>query len=138
MALSSDLFCQVKKYDALIGEYTADSFSYKNISNHVLGQHGIELIVERKESHLFPGVLGIICIGTQIIFTFLNITNDHYEEILDDAVDRKHKASIMYTRPYDFMDEADRNELLEPFFWLGCIQTDRYSVYGPSQVFTVK
>lgn len=42
-----------------------------------------------------------------------------------EAVDTN-KATISYTRPFDFMDAYDRHEILELFFWFGFVQSNAY------------
>ncbi|KAK3108519.1 hypothetical protein FSP39_009725 [Pinctada imbricata] len=72
---------QVKSYKAFKGEYHSDSFTYDNIQPDVLGQHGIELLLEAKEGYFSPYVVGILCIGTKVIFTSMYIELDAYNEI---------------------------------------------------------
>lgn len=118
---------EVKQYNAFRGSYSAETFTYKNVSQDVLGQHGIELLMERSSSFFRPNVVGFLCIGTKVIFTYLDIDQDHYEMILEkgEAVDTN-KATISYTRPFDFMDAYDRHEILELFFWFGFVQSNAY------------
>lgn len=42
-------------------------FIYQDVPENVLGQHGIELLLERKTSFFESGAAGIICIGTKVI-----------------------------------------------------------------------
>ncbi|KAK3092985.1 hypothetical protein FSP39_009663 [Pinctada imbricata] len=111
--------------------YTAESFTFQNLSPEALGHHGIELVMERKDSYFFPGVVGIICSGTKVIFTYLELTQAHYEKIQmkGEKDGMSLKSHISYTRPYDFMDVQDRKELLQPLTWLGYLQSAGYSVY---------
>lgn len=72
------LVYQVKKEDAFLtrnkkGGKPKDKkkktpLIYEDIPERVLGQHGIELLQERKRSFFQSGTLGIICIGTKVIF----------------------------------------------------------------------
>lgn len=103
-----------------------ETFNFENLSKKVLGQHGIELLMERECSFFFPsGVVGLLCIGTKVIFTFLQISQAHYQLIRDKGkVDKTSKAMISYTRPYDYMDATDRAEILESFFWFGYVQSN--------------
>lgn len=39
-------------------------------------------------------------------------------------MDKTSKATISYTRPYDYMDARDRTEILEAFFWFGQVQSN--------------
>ena len=59
---------QVEQYDAFRDDYIkAESFTYESVSKRVLGQHGIELLMERECSFFFPtGVVGMLCIGTKV------------------------------------------------------------------------
>lgn len=34
-------------------------------------------------------------------------------------VDGRESGTIYYTKPYDYMNESDRSEILEFLFWLG-------------------
>lgn len=61
----------------------------------------------------------------QIIFTYLDINQEHYEELLEKSkeINGTNKARISYTRPFDYMDIRDRHEILELFFWFGFVQS---------------
>lgn len=118
---------EVKQYDAFKGDYVkGENFSSENLSPNVLAQHGIQLLMERECSFFFPaGIVGILCIGTKVIFTFLQISQSHYHLIRGKGkVDKTSKATISYTRPYDYMDARDRTEILEAFFWFGQVQSN--------------
>lgn len=118
---------EVKQYDAFKGDYVkGENFSSESLSPNVLAQHGIQLLMERECSFFFPaGIVGILCIGTKVIFTFLQISQSHYHLIRGKGkVDKTSKATISYTRPYDYMDARDRTEILEAFFWFGQVQSN--------------
>ncbi|XP_062598319.1 uncharacterized protein LOC134259737 [Saccostrea cucullata] len=118
---------EVKMYDALKGNFNSETFTFRNVGEEVLGQHGIELLMERKGSFFFPYVVGILCIGTLVILTYLRIDEDHFHQIEEKGkVNKTSKATISYTRPFDFMDTSDRQEILESFFWLGYVQSNAY------------
>ncbi|XP_062610362.1 uncharacterized protein LOC134272136 [Saccostrea cucullata] len=120
------LVTEVQQYDAFTGDLSkSDTFTVEHISKAVLGQHGIELLMERESSFFFPaGVVGLLCIGTKVIFTFLQISQGHYQMIREKGtVDKTNKATISYTRPYDYMEANDRAEILEVLFWFGYIQS---------------
>ncbi|KAK3099034.1 hypothetical protein FSP39_025452 [Pinctada imbricata] len=118
---------KVKQYDAIRGEYNPDTFTYHNVSRKVLGQHGIELLLEARDSYFFPYVVGVLCIGTKIIFTSMYIEMDIYNEIVEEGtVQPPNKVNISYTRPYDYMDYSDRQALMEPMFWFGFVQSNAY------------
>ncbi|KAK3106636.1 hypothetical protein FSP39_024166 [Pinctada imbricata] len=95
----------------------------------VMGNPDIRYMMPRKEE-----IGEKLFIVTEIIFTFLTVTNDQFDDILIGVGNKTQTSSIIYTRPYDYMDEADRNELMEPLFWLGYIQSVGYSIYGSAQV----
>lgn len=57
---------QVKQCNAFKGSYNAETFTYKNVSEEALGQHGVQLLMERDSSFLRPNVVGILCIGTKV------------------------------------------------------------------------
>lgn len=116
---------EVKQCNAFKGSYNAETFTYKNVSEEALGQHGVQLLMERDSSFFRPNVVGILCIGTKIIFTYLDINQEHYEELLEKSkeINGKNKARISYTRPFDYMDLCDRHEILELFFWFGFVQS---------------
>ncbi|XP_011426920.3 uncharacterized protein [Magallana gigas] len=116
---------EVKQCNAFKGSYYAETFTYKNVSEEALGQHGVQLLMERDSSFFRPNVVGILCIGTKIIFTYLDINQEHYEELLEKSkeINGTNKARISYTRPFDYMDIRDRHEILELFFWFGFVQS---------------
>ncbi|KAK3084409.1 hypothetical protein FSP39_013085 [Pinctada imbricata] len=119
---------KVKKYDAFQGDFDAESFCADNVVDDVLGQHGMELIVEAYDSALAPCVLGIICIGTKIIFTYLDISKHHLSKMEKSGSD-KLRSIISYTRPFDYMDVNDRRDILETLFWLGYVQSGSYRTF---------
>ncbi|XP_062577252.1 uncharacterized protein LOC134239114 [Saccostrea cucullata] len=69
-------------------------FDIHELSPSILGQHGGELMAERQSSFFTPGVLGLICLKSKIIFTFLEINGDHYKCIKKglDCIHILHKA----------------------------------------------
>ncbi|XP_078312165.1 uncharacterized protein LOC111133673 isoform X1 [Crassostrea virginica] len=63
---------------------------------------------------------------TEIIFTYLEISPDHVALIQECGgvecklkLNKRPSGRIYYTRPYDYLKEEDRNEILEFMFWLG-------------------
>lgn len=75
---------------------------------------------------MFCFCLILHCVNfNQIIFTYLDINQEHYEELLEKSkeINGKNKARISYTRPFDYMDIRDRHEILELFFWFGFVQS---------------
>lgn len=62
----------------------------------------------------------------QIIFTYLEISPKHLALIEEKGeidcrleINGKRSGIIHYTKPYDFMEEKDRCEILEFLFWIG-------------------
>ena len=43
-----------------------ETFSVNHLCTGVLGQHGADLLIERKNSYFKPAVSGIICIGSEV------------------------------------------------------------------------
>ncbi|XP_061186889.1 uncharacterized protein LOC133195017 [Saccostrea echinata] len=118
---------EVKPYNAFTGEYNEETFTFKHIGKNVLGRHGIKLIMEAIESFFFPYVVGLLCIGTKIIFTYLYIEREDYYSLRESGyIQKPNKASISYTRPFDFMDSGDRQSILDSFFWFGFVQSHGY------------
>lgn len=95
-----------------------------HVPDNVLGQHGVELLMDKKRSFFDSGVAGFICLGTKVIFTFLEITDDQYEDITNNGEDCSNKdLKIYYTKHFDFMKTADRNEMMEPLLKLAfCVE----------------
>ncbi|XP_078328251.1 uncharacterized protein LOC144623660 [Crassostrea virginica] len=96
------------------------------VGNKVLGQHAGELLLEVGNSAFRNVALGIICMRTMIIFTYLEISPKHLALIEEKGdvdcrlqINGKRSGTIYYTRPYDYMVEKDRCEILEFLFWLG-------------------
>lgn len=90
----------------------------------LLGQHGIELLLQKNTSIFKSGVAGIVCVGTKVIFTFLKIEQDHFSQIVSDGTaDEAHRAIIFNTKPFDFMKNTDRKELMEILLKLAVVQS---------------
>ncbi|XP_061194580.1 uncharacterized protein LOC133202723 [Saccostrea echinata] len=102
---------------------SAADFDIHELSPSILGQHGGELLAERHSSFFTPGVLGMICLKSTIIFTFLEISEDHYRCVKKGLDCREKVASICYTKPYDYWDPKDRDEIYSTLFWLGHLQS---------------
>ncbi|XP_061181239.1 uncharacterized protein LOC133189861 [Saccostrea echinata] len=100
-----------------------DAFDIHMLSTHILGQHGGELLAERHYSFFTPGVLGVICLKTKLIITFMEMTEDHYKCIEKGLSCDEKRASISYTKPYDYWNAKDREEIYETLFWLGHLQS---------------
>ncbi|XP_048740823.1 uncharacterized protein LOC125654794 isoform X3 [Ostrea edulis] len=99
-----------------------ETFDIHKLTTQTLGLHGGELLAERKFSIFKPGVLGIICLRTKLIFTFMEMTEDHYNCIERGRSCDEHHAKIIYTKPYDYLNEEEREEMYSLLFWLGYLQ----------------
>ncbi|KAK3086431.1 hypothetical protein FSP39_018365 [Pinctada imbricata] len=78
--------------------------------------------MEIQDSFFKPAIVGILCIGTQLVFTYLTVDIHHLHKIQTTGEVSGHKSHIFYTKPYDFMVEADRREIFEHMFWFGFLQ----------------
>ena len=58
----------MKEYNTFRGSFDHENFTHENLSQAVRGQHGIELLLEVNTSFFDPGIVGIICVGTQVTF----------------------------------------------------------------------
>nr|XP_022291942.1 uncharacterized protein LOC111103173 [Crassostrea virginica] len=63
----------------------------------------------------------ILVMLTEIIFTFLN--EDHYKSIEKGLPCDKKRASISYTKPFDYWNPEDREAIYSSLFWLGHLQS---------------
>jgi hypothetical protein len=60
----------------------------------------------------------------QVILSYVNISQEHYQRIKEKGkVDSNTKATISYTRPYDFLNVDDRLDIMEALFWFGIVQS---------------
>lgn len=62
-------------------------------------------------------------IFSQVIVTYLDITLTQAIKLEKHRLESE-KATIHYSRPYDFMDVRDREHILELFFMFGFMQSD--------------
>ncbi|XP_078313574.1 uncharacterized protein LOC111128787 isoform X2 [Crassostrea virginica] len=74
-------------------------------------------------------VIGVV----EIVFTLLEVSKDHLRRIVEDGEveqrkqmkrkvgedDAKNSGIILYTKPYDYLKEEDREEVIEFLVWLG-------------------
>ncbi|XP_071148965.1 uncharacterized protein [Mytilus edulis] len=92
----------------------------QHLDKALQGQHGGELLVH------FPlsennGVLGIIVQKTHITFSYFQCNKIQFEEVK--SRDRHiNKPVIYYSRPYNYLKAADREEIIRPLLTLGFIQ----------------
>lgn len=98
----------------------------KKLPPTVLGQHGVELLMENDNSIFESGVAGLICIGTKVIFTFLDITDDHINDIIEHGktASTRRRATIFYTNHFDFMKVDDRNIMLKLLLKFAAVQSE--------------
>lgn len=59
----------------------------------------------------------------QLIFTYLELSEDHIDLIQKGKSFDEKSASIHYTRPFDYWNPEDRKEICSTLFWLGHVQT---------------
>ncbi|KAK3108609.1 hypothetical protein FSP39_011827 [Pinctada imbricata] len=106
----------------------SEAFNVHNIlPNELLGQHGAELLIETKKSCFRPKVCGMICVGSKVIFTHLDMTSEHLKAIKGkEEWNDSFRCIIAYSRPYNFMNACDRREMLEMLFWLGYLQSPEF------------
>nr|XP_034304642.1 uncharacterized protein LOC105321034 isoform X2 [Crassostrea gigas] len=88
------------------------------LDSYVLGQVGSELIAETQSSALYPNSLGIVFMETTFIFIYLKMPKEHHKA----GSPLKSRGNIHYTRPFEMLKAADRAEVSEFLYWLGCIQ----------------
>ncbi|KAK3105407.1 hypothetical protein FSP39_024512 [Pinctada imbricata] len=100
----------------------AENFIHTHIDSRVLGQHGIQLLLELRDSVFSPRIIGVMCIGTQLVFTSLRVGVEHLQEIEVNNGISSHQSTIIYTQPYDFLLDADRRKIYEALFWFGVVQ----------------
>ena len=63
------------------------------------------------------------CFHFQMIFTYLEVTQAHFQTIIQNGEVPTTEAVIFHTRPYDYMNAADRKEIYEHMFWFGFLQS---------------
>lgn len=98
------------------------------ISTHIpeslLGQHGMELLLEKPDSSFAKGVAGIVCTGTKVVFTFLEIDDDEYRKLKQYGTPtQRGRGKIYYTKHFDFMKTEDRNEIVIPLLKFAFLQS---------------
>ncbi|XP_062614465.1 uncharacterized protein LOC134276201 [Saccostrea cucullata] len=101
--------------------FDSEFFSIENLPVDTLGQHAGELLLEYEYSIFEEAVFGILCFRTKVIFTFLKMRDEHFQKILHhkDQSDLGIRSVIYYTKPYDYLIEDQRENILEVLFWLG-------------------
>ncbi|XP_071144631.1 uncharacterized protein [Mytilus edulis] len=121
---------------------SAHDFKIEDLNPYdIIEQHGANLLLEIQDSCFEKTgdeedgrslVFGAICVGTQVIFTALEMNKSHTHAIKqleredlnkvigDDNV--VETSSISYTRPYNILKAADRSEMYEPLLRLACYQ----------------
>ncbi|XP_062616354.1 uncharacterized protein LOC134278049 [Saccostrea cucullata] len=120
------------------GESSSDSdqisgkFILNILSSNVLGQHGGELLSELRSSAFAPAmVVGCICKGTEIIFTFMEMMQNHLNKIVYDGKCEGESSIIRYTNPLNYLLVEERNKCLDLLLLLGFIQTCWYEALYP-------
>lgn len=107
------------------GEVYSTSSIYDDVDSETLGRHGGELLLHLcnydknliRKRRVLPGM---IVIGTEVIFTVLEIDAKHLSQVFStDNVDSKSK--IFYSKPMDFLKKKDRDVLMEAIIRLNNI-----------------
>ncbi|XP_063407245.1 uncharacterized protein LOC134699008 [Mytilus trossulus] len=101
----------------------------KHLKKQVLGQIGSQLLSECWHSVFVPKSLGIVCMGTEIIFLYMDTEFNHYEALMANNITDSHRSTIYYTKSFDIMKMESRNELVDFLFWLGCLQIQDFNEY---------
>ncbi|VDI04785.1 Hypothetical predicted protein, partial [Mytilus galloprovincialis] len=97
------------------------------LSDKVLTQMVADLLFESEFSIFYPGVIGMLCIGTKLIFLYCEIPGTKLLAIKKNGkLEETEKANIQFTRAFDYLVADDRNEILDYLFWLGYIQSSGY------------
>ncbi|XP_076115541.1 uncharacterized protein LOC143083190 [Mytilus galloprovincialis] len=97
------------------------------LSDKVLTQMVADLLFESEFSIFYPGVIGMLCIGTKLIFLYCEIPGHKLLAIKKNGkLEETEKAYIQFTRAFDYLVADDRNEILDYLFWLGYIQSSGY------------
>ncbi|VDI25334.1 Hypothetical predicted protein [Mytilus galloprovincialis] len=103
---------------------------FEKVHGNILGRHGSELLINE---HSYGSILskgrilkylpGIICIGTEVIFTLLKITSSHLSQLKTKSKTfrQQTEATIYYSEPKDFLWKVDRDNLIEAFIRLNNI-----------------
>ncbi|XP_061190304.1 uncharacterized protein LOC133198191 [Saccostrea echinata] len=114
-------------------DQTSGNYIHRILSINVLGQHGGELLSELRSSAFAPTmVVGCICMGTEIIFTYMEMMQTHLNKIVYDGKCDGETSLIRYTKPLNYLIEEDRNKCLDLLFLLGFIQTSGYEDLYPN------
>ncbi|XP_061172019.1 uncharacterized protein LOC133181549 [Saccostrea echinata] len=114
-------------------DQTFGNYIHRILSINVLGQHGGELLSELRSSAFAPTmVVGCICKGTEIIFTYMEMTQNHLNKIVYDGKCEGESSLIRYTKPLNYLMEEDRNKCLDLLFLLGFMQTSGYEDLYPN------
>ncbi|XP_076085641.1 uncharacterized protein LOC143056443 [Mytilus galloprovincialis] len=105
-----------------------------SLSEDLLNKVAKELLLERRNSCFCPGVIGILCCGTKIIFLYCEVTPNHYKAAMEKSEDLGdwYHSIIHFTKAYDYMSAEDRNEIIPYLFWLGYVQSSKYKIFDIS------
>ncbi|XP_052087053.1 uncharacterized protein LOC127724194 [Mytilus californianus] len=126
------MLAEVKKDALKLADDDDDSktpWIEKHLKKQVLGQIGSQLLLECWHSVFVPKSLGIVCMGTEIIFLYMDTDFNHYEALMANNITDSHRSTIHYTKSFDIMKMEDRNELVDFLFWLGCLQIQDFNEY---------
>lgn len=99
------------------------------LSDKVLGQIGADILFESEFSFFFPGVIGMLCIGTKLIFLYCEIPGTKLLEMKQNGKLEETMGAdnhIHFTKAFDYLVADERNEILDYLFWLGYIQSSGY------------
>lgn len=115
--------CEVKREDHPDKRRPMKTWIENIISSNVLGKIGTELLIESYGSFFSPYAVGIVCLRSEIMFLFLDISIDHFDAITESLCLDGKRASIHYTKSYDILKQKDRSEIMDIMFYMAAIQT---------------
>ncbi|KAK3102595.1 hypothetical protein FSP39_012476 [Pinctada imbricata] len=95
-----------------------------HLDDNLIGQHGGELLFLSQNSFRENKVFGIIVQETMVTFTALNIGKKQFENIVSGELFHKkdQEASLVISKPYDYLKESDREIVSEVLITLGMYQ----------------
>ncbi|XP_056004819.1 uncharacterized protein LOC125657801 isoform X2 [Ostrea edulis] len=122
------MMCEVKRKEPFKrGRQNKSIWIEKKIDSNAMGQIGMELLSESTGSFFSPGVAGIACLRSEIMFLFLDISEDHIQALKEDdaSLDGKY-AKIYYTETYDILKPDDRIKFMDILLYFAAIQSGNF------------
>lgn len=117
------MLCEVKRDKPELKKSRKKHALGEMVRTETMHQIGTELLCECSGSYFSPGAVGILCLRSQILFLFLDISYEHLFAIEENMPLDNMNGRILYTDYFDILEPKGRSQVMDILFYMARIQT---------------